>query len=215
MLLLLVNDLAAAVAFPRYGPKAVALGLGAQAAVQLFHERERAGVDLYAVRPQAFDRSTMQMADLFANQGRALLGCAQQVMQRSEALHSRSDIGTAVGIVMERYGIDQHQAFAFLAPTPHTATSNSGPRPKRSSALRSRPEGTTAGAATLRRIGDKIIWVGRQKASQAPGGASDDPMKAKAIGSGLSRGRSSDDRVNGASHCGPVDAVSGREEARV
>src|SRR4051794_25211545 len=39
----LANDLAGAVQFPRYGPKAVALGLGAQAAVQLFHERSAPG----------------------------------------------------------------------------------------------------------------------------------------------------------------------------
>ena len=111
----LANDLAAAVQFPRYGPKAVALGLGAQAAVQLFHEKERAGLNLYAFRAGAFDRSTVQLADLFANQGGALLGYAEQVEQLSEALHSRTDIGTAVGIVMERYGIDRHQAFAFLS----------------------------------------------------------------------------------------------------
>src|SRR5215204_4224781 len=110
----LANDLAGAVQFPRYGPKAVALGVGAQAAVQLFHEKERAGLNLYASKAGAFDRSTVQVADLFANQGGALLGYAAQVEQLSEALHSRTDIGTAVGIVMERHGIDQHKAFAFL-----------------------------------------------------------------------------------------------------
>jgi hypothetical protein len=111
----LVNDLADAVQFPQYGPKAVALGLGAQAAVQLFHEKERAGLNLYALHAGAFDRSTVQLADLFANQGGALLGYAEQVEQLSEALHSRTDIGTAVGIVMERYSIDRHKAFAFLS----------------------------------------------------------------------------------------------------
>jgi ANTAR domain/GAF domain len=110
----LANDLASAVQFPRYGPKAVALGVGAQAAVQLFHEKERAGLNLYAFRPGAFDRSTVQVADLFANQGGALLGYAEQVEQLSEALHTRTDIGIAVGMLMERYGIDQHKAFAFL-----------------------------------------------------------------------------------------------------
>jgi hypothetical protein len=110
----LANDLADAVQFPRYGPKAVALGVGAQAAVQLFHEKERAGLNLYAFRPGAFDRSTVQVADLFANHGGALLGYAEQVEQLSEALHTRTDIGTAVGILMERYRIDQHKAFAFL-----------------------------------------------------------------------------------------------------
>jgi hypothetical protein len=113
----LANDLADAVQFPRYAPKAVALGLGAQAAIQLFHEKERAGLNLYAVRAGAFDRSTVQLADLFANQGGALLGYAEQVEQLSEALHSRTDIGTAVGILMERYGIDRHKAFAFLSRT--------------------------------------------------------------------------------------------------
>jgi hypothetical protein len=49
----LVNDLAAAaVQFPRYAPKAVALGLGAQAAIQLLHNGERAGLNLYMPAPR-------------------------------------------------------------------------------------------------------------------------------------------------------------------
>jgi hypothetical protein len=111
----LVNDLAAAVDFPRYGPQAVVLGLGAQAAVQLLHNGECAGLNLYARKAGAFDRSTVQLAELFANQGAALLGYAEQVEQLGEALHTRTDIGTAVGILMERYHIDRHRAFAFLS----------------------------------------------------------------------------------------------------
>ena len=111
----MVNDLAASVDFPRYGPRAVALGVGAQAAVQLLHEGERAGLNLYARKAGAFDRSTVQLAELFANHGGALLGYAEQVEQLSEALHTRTDIGVAVGILMERYDIDRHQSFAFLA----------------------------------------------------------------------------------------------------
>ena len=111
----MVNDLAASADFPRYGPRAVALGVGAQAAVQLLHEGERAGLNLYARKAGAFDRSTVQLAELFADQGGALLGYAEQVEQLSEALHTRTDIGVAVGILMERYAIDRHQSFAFLA----------------------------------------------------------------------------------------------------
>jgi hypothetical protein len=110
----LINDLAAAAEFPRYAPKAAALGLGTQAAVQLFHKGERAALNMYAHRSGAFDPSTVQLADLFANQGGALLGYAEQVEQLSAALHTRTDIGTAVGILMERYGIDREPAFAFL-----------------------------------------------------------------------------------------------------
>jgi hypothetical protein len=56
----------------------------------------------------------VQFAELFATQAGAVLGYAEQVEHLSEALHTRTDIGTAVGILMERYGIDRRQAFAFL-----------------------------------------------------------------------------------------------------
>ena len=62
----------------------------------------------------------MQIAELFATQAGALLGYAEQVEQLSEALHTRTDIGTAIGILMERYGIDRHQAFAFLTRNSQT-----------------------------------------------------------------------------------------------
>jgi GAF domain-containing protein len=116
----LVNDLAAAVEFPHYGPKAVELGVGAQAAIQLFHNGDRAGLNLYARTAGAFDRSTVQIAELFATQAAAVLGYAEQVEQLSEALHTRTYIGTAVGILMERYGLDRHQAFGFLARNSQT-----------------------------------------------------------------------------------------------
>jgi GAF domain-containing protein len=108
------NDLTTSTQFPNYGPKAVALGIGAQAGIQLLSHGETAGLNLYALAPRAFDRSTVEVAELFATQAAALLGYAAQVEQLSEALHTRSDIGTAVGILMERFGISSHQAFAFL-----------------------------------------------------------------------------------------------------
>ena len=70
---MLINDLAASVEFPRYGPRAVALGVGAQAGIQLLDGgRERAGLNLYAYASGAFDRYTAQFAELFATQSRGL-----------------------------------------------------------------------------------------------------------------------------------------------
>jgi GAF domain-containing protein len=112
----LVNDLAAG-KYPHYGPGAVGLGLLAQAAVQLLDGREHAGLNLYSRSQGAFDRSTVELAELFATQAAAMLGYVEQVEQLSEALHTRTDIGIAVGILMERYQIDRHRAFAFLART--------------------------------------------------------------------------------------------------
>jgi hypothetical protein len=88
--------------------------VGAQAAVQLLHNGERAGLNLYARTAGVFGPSTAQLADLFAAHAGALLGYVEQIENLGEALHTRTDIGTAVGILMERYSIDRHQAFAFL-----------------------------------------------------------------------------------------------------
>ena len=110
----LINDLAAAVEFPRYAPRAVDLGVGAHAAIQLVDGKRRAGLNLYARAAGNFDRATVQFAELFAAQAGAILGYAEQIEQLSEALQTRTDIGTAVGILMERYSVNRHQAFAFL-----------------------------------------------------------------------------------------------------
>jgi GAF domain-containing protein len=110
----LVNDLTSTSKFPRYAARAADAGVGSQAAIQLVHNGETAGLNLYARKVEAFDRSTIQMAELFATQAAALLQYATQVEHLSEALHSRTDIGMAVGIIMERYSIDRERAFAFL-----------------------------------------------------------------------------------------------------
>jgi len=110
----LVNDVAATREFARYGERAAQLGVRAQAAIQLVQNGQRAGLNLYALEAGAFDRSTVMLAELFATHAAALLDYAGQVGQLSDALHTRTDIGTAVGILMERYGIDRNRAFAFL-----------------------------------------------------------------------------------------------------
>ena len=113
--LVLVTDLAAATHdYPAFAPRAAELGVRAQAAIQLVQNGEHAGLNLYARRRGAFDSSTVQFAELFASQAAALLGYAVQVEQLSEALHTRTDIATAVGIVMERHSIDRDRAFAYL-----------------------------------------------------------------------------------------------------
>jgi ANTAR domain/GAF domain len=110
----LVNDLANEGPYLRYGPRAARIGIGAQAAIQLVNNHERAGLNLYAHRPAAFDRSTIQLAEMFSTHASALLGYARQVETLGGAIHSRQDIGTAIGILMERYQIDRDRAFAFL-----------------------------------------------------------------------------------------------------
>lgn len=114
----LVNDLSVSSDFPRYAPRAVELGVRAQAALQLTSNgRRAAGLNLYAHEAGAFGRSTVQVAGMFATHAAALLGYVDEVEHLNVALQTRTDIGTAVGILMERYGIDRKQAFAFLVRT--------------------------------------------------------------------------------------------------
>ena len=129
----LANDLAAAATeFPRYAPRAVELGMGAQAAIQLMDGgKQQAGLNLYARTAGRFDPSTLHTAELFARQAGAILGYAEQVDQLSVALHTRTDIGTAVGILMERYSIDPQRAFAFLTRNSQIGTSRSESLPTR------------------------------------------------------------------------------------
>lgn len=110
----LVDDVAASIDYPRYGPRAAELGVHSQAAIQLVSDGRRAGLNLYSHQPGAFGRSTVQVAELFGTHVAAILEYVEQIEQLSEALHTRTDIGTAVGIIMERYQIDRDRAFAFL-----------------------------------------------------------------------------------------------------
>jgi hypothetical protein len=113
----LVNDLVRSADFPNYGPRAVELGVRCQLATQIAHDGSQAGLNLYARRPDAFDRTAIQIADLFSAHAGLLLGYARQVETLGEGLHTRQDIGTAVGITMERYSVDHERAFEFLVRT--------------------------------------------------------------------------------------------------
>jgi len=113
----LVSDLARSDQFPNYGPRAVGLGVRCQLATQIAQNGAQAGLNVYARRPDAFDRTSIQIAELFGNHAGLLLGYARQVETLGEGMHTRQDIGTAVGIVMERYGVDRDRAFEFLVRT--------------------------------------------------------------------------------------------------
>ena len=110
----LANDLATGNSYRGYGPRANERGVRAQAAIQLSHDGEVAGLNLYSRTCNAFDQSTVQIAELFAVHAAVLLGYARQVETLGQAVHTRQDIGTAVGILMERYQIDRDRAFALL-----------------------------------------------------------------------------------------------------
>lgn len=110
----LAPDLADDPRFPHYGPVAVAAGVRSQAAFRLFERNGAQGaLNLYSTRPGAF-ADLGQTAGLFRNQAAVAIAYAHEITNLAEALETRTTIGKAMGIVMERYQLTDERAFAFL-----------------------------------------------------------------------------------------------------
>jgi hypothetical protein len=107
-------DLATDDRFPRYREAALAAGVRAQAGVRLFDaKKSQAALNLYSDRVGAFE-DLGSLADLFREQSAMALAYAHEVQDLRDAIQTRQLIGQAVGIIMERYGLNDQRAFAFL-----------------------------------------------------------------------------------------------------
>ena len=107
-------DLANDARFTRYGPVAAAAGCTSQAAFRLFDRgRTQAALNLYSTRTGAFEDLGSTTA-LFRSEAAIALAYAHGISNLQEALETRTTIGKAVGLVMERYQLDDVRAFAFL-----------------------------------------------------------------------------------------------------
>jgi hypothetical protein len=110
-------NLAADERFSRYAAIAVRAGIRAQAAVRLFETPKpsaQSALNLYSRDVGCFADMNI-LGPLFAHQAAVALGYAREVDNLQEALQTRQLIGRAVGITMERYGLTEQRAFAFLA----------------------------------------------------------------------------------------------------
>jgi D-alanyl-D-alanine dipeptidase len=108
------SDLANDERFPHYRGAALDAGIRAQVGVRLFDsERSRGALNLYSDRVGAF-ADLGSLADLFREQSAMALAYAQEVHTLREAMQTRQLIGQAVGIIMERYKLNDQRAFAFL-----------------------------------------------------------------------------------------------------
>ena len=100
--------------FPRYAATAVAAGIGAQAGIRLFDAPKSQGaLNLYARRVGAFS-DLGALGQLFRHQAAMAIEYAREIHNLREAVRTRGLIGSAIGIVMERYHLTDERAFAFL-----------------------------------------------------------------------------------------------------
>lgn len=101
--------------WPTYAPRAAEAGLRSQLAVRLYSDRtSRGGLNLYSTERDTIEPDAPHIAELFAVHAAVALGRAREIKHLNEALENRKTIGQAIGILMERYGIDEARAFQFL-----------------------------------------------------------------------------------------------------
>ena len=100
--------------YPNYGPMAAEAGIRAQAGIRLFEGPKSAGaLNLYSTKVGAFE-GVQSLGALFVHQAAVAIAYASEIKGLTEAVHTRTLIGQAVGIVMERYRLPDDRAFAFL-----------------------------------------------------------------------------------------------------
>jgi GAF domain-containing protein len=100
--------------YPSYGPRAVAAGIRSQAGLRIFESaRNIGGLNIYS-RSLGALADVRFLAELFAEHARSAMTYASQIDGLRDAMTNRQLIGQAVGITMERFGLADEQAFAFL-----------------------------------------------------------------------------------------------------
>lgn len=102
--------------WPDFARRAVAeTPIRSMLAFQLFVEAENLGaLNIFSRRPQAFSDESEHVGLIVAAHAAIALAGSQEVSQLHSALRSRDMIGIAKGILMERFKIDEHQAFLLL-----------------------------------------------------------------------------------------------------
>jgi GAF domain-containing protein len=117
-----VNDARHDKRWPLFMPRALRLGLRAQLGVRMFaDEQVLGGLNLYSTSVDVISDEALDIAEMFATQAAIALGRTRRETQLNQALATRGTIGVAVGIVMERFRLDQRGAFAYLSRVSSTS----------------------------------------------------------------------------------------------
>lgn len=111
----IVDDAESEHRWPRFMSIAVDLGLRSHLGLPISVEgRTLGGLNVYSTVHASVDAGRLAHARLLAGQAAIALGAAQRENDLVLALQSSRTIGKAVGLVMERLNLDDHEAFAHL-----------------------------------------------------------------------------------------------------
>ncbi|MRK00509.1 MULTISPECIES: GAF and ANTAR domain-containing protein [Aeromicrobium] len=109
------DDVASDLRWPQWGPASAELGIRSTVGVRLAtRERGFGSLNVYADRPSAFTPADEQIIELLAAHATAAYSAADRAEGLSSALDSRTTIGQAQGILMQKFDIGSDAAFDFL-----------------------------------------------------------------------------------------------------
>jgi hypothetical protein len=101
--------------WPRYSPACVEVGVLSGLSFKLYTADRTAGaLNLFGFQPNAWDTEAETIGTILAAHAAAAVLASRQGTQLESALSTRDRIGQAKGIIMERYKVDDVQAFEML-----------------------------------------------------------------------------------------------------
>ena len=110
-----VTDMASETRWPEFARRASQAGAASMLSLQLYVEGDNLGaLNLYSRTPNAFDDESEQVGLLFASHAAVAYAGVRKEAQLVQAVGSRTLIGQATGILMERYTISPERAFLVL-----------------------------------------------------------------------------------------------------
>lgn len=111
----LTDDVESDHRWSRWGPAAAAIGIHSAVGVRLAtRERGYGSLNIYAERKSAFTTADAEVGELLAAHATAAFAAAERAEGLATALESRTTIGQAQGILMQKFDIDSDAAFQFL-----------------------------------------------------------------------------------------------------
>ncbi|ROR91893.1 GAF and ANTAR domain-containing protein [Nocardioides aurantiacus] len=110
------TDLGFDTRWPLWAPRAVAeLGVRSMVCVRLFTHDDRLGaLNLFSHRRAAFSAEDLDEAMVYAAHAAVAITAAEQIEGLTTAVHNRTVLGQATGLLMAQYAVTAHQAFNLL-----------------------------------------------------------------------------------------------------
>ena len=126
----IIDDAESEHRWPRFMPYAINMGLRSHLGLPIYvQDQTLGGLNLYSTTHTHLDADRLAHARVFAAQAAIALSQSRREHHLAAALQSSRTIGKAIGLTMERFDLDDQEAFERLARLSQSPTSSSATSP--------------------------------------------------------------------------------------